>query len=227
MGDRHIVLVTRPEPGLSEALNELKKRGWQGMACPALEIKPSEPFPPLDCKAFLVTSGQALSALARQKRDKLLVVVGEKTASRARESGFVNILVASGNAASLETLCLARGLTGPDVVLACGQGMRGQDYGESLRVSLSVRSLYAYKVLRPEHLPPDALEAIEKEQTDSILFYSGETVVSFGVLCPLTTARHLKTVRAICYSESIAKRASALGVWSSVEVGAYPPVCLI
>lgn len=226
MGARRLVLVTRPEPGLSEALDELEKRGWQGLACPALEIIPSAPFPPLTCKAILVTSGQALPALMLQERDQLLLTVGAKTARRAYNMGFTNILSASGDAESLKILCLEQHLTGQDIILVCGQGWQGQDYGRKLSDALSVKSLCAYKVRRPHSLSPEALGALGAEQVESVLFYSGETVAAFMDLCPVQLRSSLKKVSAFCYSNAIAAKVSASGQWFRVFVAPYPPSCL-
>lgn len=225
MRSKRLVLVTRPEPGLSEVLEKLNRLGWQGVACPVFRIIHLAPFPPLDCKAILLTSGQALPALSEQPRSRMLFTVGEKTAERARQMGFVNVYAAGGNAESLKKTCLEQNLTGLEVVLARGQGWQRQDYGKEISEQLCVTSLCAYKVERVKKLPEEAIRGLHSEAVDSVMFYSGETFLSFMEICPKTTLTYLKNVRAVCYSEAIAHKALASGFWSSVLVSPYPLVC--
>lgn len=214
------MLVTRPEPGASEALERVDALGWRGLAAPSLTVQPLAPLAPFEnCSALLLTSAQALPALSRQPKERLLLAVGSATARRARAAGFENIRVAGGTAETLEALCRAEGLEGPEVILACGRGQDGRLYGGELAAALKARQVEAYRVARASSLPLDAVKALQTESVDAVLFYSSETVRAFLALCGLETRAVLKRVRAVCLSENIASRLER-NDWREIIIGA-------
>ncbi|UMM64661.1 uroporphyrinogen-III synthase [Aristophania vespae] len=221
---KRTILVTRPEPGLAESVSELENRGWDAIACPSLIIHHNQPFSNIDCDALLITSAQSLPALAMQSRDQFLLTVGEKTAFKARQQGFRNVCSARGNALSLIQLCKEKGLIGKKLILACGQGWRGQNYGDSLTESLQAQAIIAYKVERATFMPLKAQLALKEQKVAAILFYSAETLSAFMNLCPKELHETLKNVRAICYSKAIADKAAFYASWAAIEVATYPSI---
>ncbi|MBO6090702.1 MAG: uroporphyrinogen-III synthase, partial [Acetobacter sp.] len=98
------VIVTRPEPGLTETLLAVQKAGWDAYPSPSLCITLREllPLPPRTICAVLVTSGQAIPALCGKIPQEMpFYVVGDRTAERVRQAGFVNVRSANGNAEDL------------------------------------------------------------------------------------------------------------------------------
>lgn len=222
---RRTVLVTRPEPGLSETVQAVQSQGWQAVACPVMQMVHTAPIADRPCRAMLVTSSQALPFLAHQDRDRLLLTVGSRTAQRAEAMGFRHVEAASGTQEGLEALCRQKGLSGPDLMLACGRGRHGQRYGADLAESLGAQWVEAYQVQPMSCLPDAALTALAGEQVEAALFYSSETVSLFMELCPPDRREALMQCRAICLSQAIAGRVEAFHVWGRVEVG-EPPALL-
>lgn len=214
-----VVLVTRPEPGLSETVQAVRGQGWQAVACPVMQMVHMPPVAGRSCRAMLVTSSQALPFLVNQDRDRLLLTVGSRTAQRAEAMGFRQVEAASGTQESLEVLCRQKGVSGPNVMLACGRGRRGQPYGADLAEALGAQRFEAYQVQPMSGLSGEALAALREGRTATVLFYSSETVALFMELCPPELYEMLAQCRAICLSQAIAGRAEAFGVWGQIEVG--------
>ena len=216
---RQAVLVTRPEPGLSETVNAVQAQGWRAIASPLMTMRQMLPIADYPCRAMLVTSSQALPFLVNQDRDRLLLTVGNRTAQRARAMGFQRVEAASGTQEGLEALCRQKNLCGSGLLLACGRGRHGQPYGVDLAARLGAQWVEAYQVQPVEHLSGAALEALAIGELEAVLFYSSETVSLFMELCPPEFYDQLGQCRAICFSQAIAKRAEAMGQWGCIEVG--------
>ncbi|MFT8326370.1 uroporphyrinogen-III synthase [Gluconobacter oxydans] len=193
--------MTRPEPGLSATMAEVRALGWEAVACPMLDITTFEPVAPGEFRAVLVTSANALPALRDWPRDRLVVAVGAQTAARARQAGFMNVEAADGDARALAAFCRARGIMGPDVLLASGEG-----YGVDLARDLGVQRIEVYAACKREALPDDAAEALRGGRVDSVLLYSGKTAEAFREALGAEEVTALSAVRALCLSEAIAAR---------------------
>ncbi|WP_370544213.1 MULTISPECIES: uroporphyrinogen-III synthase [unclassified Gluconobacter] len=193
--------MTRPEPGLSATMAEVRALGWEAVACPMLDVTTFEPVAPGVFRAVLVTSANALPALRDWPRDRLVVAVGARTAARARRDGFVNVEAADGDARALAAFCRARGIMGADVLLASGAG-----YGVDLARDLGVQRGEVYVACKREALPDDAAEALRGGRVDSVLLYSGKTAEAFREALGAEEVTALSAVRALCLSEAIAAR---------------------
>lgn len=207
------VVVTRPEPGLSEAVRAVEQQGWRSVASPMLNIQRLGPLPVEPARALLVTSGQALPALLAWPRAQRIIAVGEKTAERARDMGFQEVDAAHGDAHALERYCRTERMMGADVLLVTGRG-----YGIDFARSLNVQRREVYDVQPVRALSECALQGLYEERVAAVLFYSGRTLDAFCAAVPEALKARLKTVRAVCLSSAIAERVSA-GAWRSVEYG--------
>ncbi len=216
---RQAVLVTRPEPGLSETVSAVQAQGWRAIASPLMTMCQRPPMADHPCRAMLVTSGQALPFLVNQNRNRLLLTVGSRTAQRAEAMGFRHVEAASGTQEGLEVLCRQKGLNGPGLLLACGRGRHGQPYGAELAAALGAQRVEAYQVQPAKCLSGAVLEALAAGQVGAVLFYSSETVSLFMELCPSELHEQLDQCRAICLSQAIARRAEEMGPWGCIEVG--------
>ncbi|MBE7212127.1 MAG: uroporphyrinogen-III synthase, partial [Gluconacetobacter diazotrophicus] len=134
------MLVVRPEPGAADTAAAVRERGFAVLVAPVQRIVPVELSLPdaalVRMQAVLVTSGQALPALAAL-RDALgerpLLAVGNATARRARDAGFAAVESAGGDAAALRRLAAAR--LRPErgkLLLASGRG-QGMELARGLR----------------------------------------------------------------------------------------------
>ncbi|WP_346266688.1 uroporphyrinogen-III synthase [Neokomagataea anthophila] len=210
---RSAVVVTRPEPGLSETVQAVEKRNWRAVASPMLNIQGMGVLPVEKARALLVTSGQALPALSEWPRTQAILAVGEKTALRARAMGFEDVAEAGGDADSLEHYCRGNGLMGTDIVLVTGRG-----YGVALAQSLGAVRREVYDVQLVDAITPGTVQVLQADCAEAVLFYSGRTVEAFCRAMPDALYARLKGVRALCFSQAIAERVPAED-WKTVEYG--------
>src|SRR5690242_15000488 len=102
------ILVTRPHPDNETTALALRARGFDVHLAPLLKFEPVAFQDAGETKygGVIVTSANAIRAIVPQLAElnllKLpLFAVGEHTAAAAREAGFVDVIVAGGDAAAL------------------------------------------------------------------------------------------------------------------------------
>lgn len=100
------VLITRAEPGASEAAQRIEALGLRALKSPVLAIqqRPDERLPDLQSLSGLVfTSANGVRAFADRSDDRNLATwcVGPATATAAREAGFATVHESVGNAVDL------------------------------------------------------------------------------------------------------------------------------
>ena len=217
------VLVTRPEPGLSETSAALRARGFEPVAASLFSIVRRErvaALPP-GVQAVLVTSAHALDGLDPARVPRLLAV-GDVTAARARAIGFSGVRSAGGDAGALLALCRRR-LAASDgaLLLACGEG-QGMRLAADLRAAgfrVMRRVVYAQ---RPASVLPEAgREALVSEGVVAATFMSASASQAFARLLPPVLRPVLRGVDALAISEGAARPVSALP-WRSVRVALRP-----
>ncbi len=220
------VLVTRPPPGLDETMRALAVLGHRPIAAPLLRVRSLSPAVPAHAQAILLTSGQAARPLASAAPHLLavpLLAVGDRTAARAREAGFLQIGSAGGDANDLAALVAAR-CRPPDgpLLLACGAS-HGLPLCRTLRAAgfrVARRCLYAAQPVR--RLPGPALEALNPAaRLDVALFFSRETATVFARLLSPRLQPALVATRAAAISHSAAEPLLGLG-WRLVEIASAP-----
>ncbi|MBB2189765.1 uroporphyrinogen-III synthase [Gluconacetobacter azotocaptans] len=218
------VLVTRPEPGLSETLAAVRALGWRPYAAPMLRIgiRPLA-LPGGRMQAVLLTSGQAIAALpGRIPPDMPILAVGEATARRAREAGFGDVTTAGGTAEAL--LGLARTRLDPrhgSLLLATARGYGGVLVSGLRQAGFQVSRRCVYTVEPVGRLGGDILDALAQGAVEAALFYSAETARQFLAALPPDAAGRLGGVRAVAIS---AATASALGGarWRAIDIADRP-----
>ena len=230
MSRRRGVLVTRPEPGLSETMAALDGMGFGAVAAPLLSIRPLRPVLPGQVQAILLSSGQAvapLAALAPHLLSAPLLAVGDATAARARAAGFEAAGSASGDAALLAATAASRfDPRGGPLLLACGQGQGREPAAALRRAGFRVlrRCVYAARpVLR---LPAPVLASLASGGLDAALFFSADTAAVFVRLLPPRLHGSLATLRAMAISARAAEPLRAL-CWRSVASAASPDAAAV
>lgn len=208
---RQAVLVTRPEPGLTGTLEDVRRLGWSAIACPMLDVRAYAPIAVRECVAVAITSANALVALQDWPRDQRIVAVGSSTAARARDMGFQWVEAADGDACSLAAYCHSHNLTGPSLLLACGEG-----YGLDLAEELNASRVSVYGVTKNVRLTDAAREALLRHEAEAVVFYSGKTADAFMEALEEQDRKILSGVRALCLSEAIAARLTEKD-WRAVE----------
>ncbi|WP_237442381.1 uroporphyrinogen-III synthase [Saccharibacter sp. 17.LH.SD] len=225
MNERCKVLVVRPEPGLSETMIQVQEQGWEAIACPVMDIRPSPVFSEWPGHSIAITSAHALPALAKQPKDRLLLTVGEKTAQKVRKAGFLRVDAASGDRASLGALCREKGLLGDGLTFACGRGWRGQAYSAEVARDLGARWVEAYRVERIRSLPDEAYRALLDGEVEAVLFFSVENAVLFQENLTPEIRMQLRGVRALCFSDAIMESVCSYAVWR--ETAARNPLDIL
>ncbi|MBB2156219.1 uroporphyrinogen-III synthase [Gluconacetobacter diazotrophicus] len=219
------VLVTRPEPGLADTMAAVERLGWQAHAMPALRIEPimDAVLPLARTQAVLLTSGQAIAALAgRVRPDIPILAVGAVTARRMRDAGFTDVTVAAGTAADLADLARDRLDPGAGSLLVPTAPTYGQDLAVALRrAGFRVSRRCVYRV-RPAGAPDAAVRtALAGGVIDAALFYSAETARQFLRHLPAGGHAALRNIRAIAISQST-EAALSTATWRAIQVAARP-----
>ncbi|MBC4017624.1 uroporphyrinogen-III synthase [Siccirubricoccus deserti] len=169
------VLITRPEPGAAETAQRVAALGWRPLLAPALVLA-SRPFTmPPAAQALLLPSRAAARSLVPDafRAGMPVLAVGEATAAEVRSRGFVNVVAADGDAASLARLAAATldPAAGP-LLLAVGAGY-GQELARALRVlGFRVTRRIAYAAKPAATLPEAARLALDQGEVVAALFFS-------------------------------------------------------
>ena len=185
------VLVTRPAPDHATTAKTLRGDGFEVLLAPMLRFEPVAFKPESDVSfdAILVTSGNALSALAETpSRQRWLTTplyaVGERTAQAARDLGFVRVTAASGDGASLRDLVVAQSRAGALQKAAKLLYLAAEDRAVDLDHELSplgfdVVTVTTYRMVATPHLPADVCAAFAAGHIEAVLHYSGRSAHAF------------------------------------------------
>ncbi|WP_246387374.1 uroporphyrinogen-III synthase [Gluconacetobacter sacchari] len=223
-GARPAVLVTRPEPGLSETMAAVTALGWHAVAMPALRAEPTlhAPLPVRGVRAILVTSGQAVTALAGLVPAEMpILAVGAATARRARAAGFAHVRAAGGTAEALAGLARARWRPADGALMLATAPGYGLDLATVLRrdgFRIVRRCVYRIRPARPD---PEVLRASVGRGVEAALFFSAETARRFVRDLPRDVREALRDARAIAISDRAAE-ALATVPWREIVRAASP-----
>ena len=226
---RRGILITRPEPGLSETARAVAAMGLEAVPCPLLRIRARRPrLPPATAlHAILLTSGQAVAPLAAAAAADTalmrlpLLAVGDATAARARAAGFTRTLSAAGDAAELEALVRATLPPGARLLLATADRQGGAIARELRRAGYPVHRRVVYGAEPVRRLPVAALAGLRSGGIAACLFFSAETARNFERLCPVSLHQALGVMRAVAISPAVGAALAGLP-WQSVQIAAHP-----
>lgn len=202
----------------------MRALGWRPYAAPMLRIGAHPLALPVGRpQAVLLTSGQAIAALAgRMPPDMPVLAVGEATARRAREAGFGDVMAAGGTAGAL--LDLARARLDPRrgaLLLATAQGYGGALVSGLRQAGFRVNRRCVYTVEPAGRLGGDVLDALAQGAVEAALFYSAETARQFLAALPQDATARLCGVRAVAISAATAS-ALAEATWRGIDVADHP-----
>ncbi|GBQ96886.1 uroporphyrinogen-III synthase [Acetobacter nitrogenifigens DSM 23921 = NBRC 105050] len=220
--DHRGVLVTRPEPGLTETMAALRERGWRPYAAPALTIAPRRVEPQQRIAAAILTSGQAVDALSSSLPVSTQVfTVGDATARTVERAGFRTVISANGNAHDLFQL-VATTLTpeaGP-LLLLSGQA-QALPLARTLRAAgYTVRRRVAYAAVAVERLPVPVTEALHRGKVNVVMAYSARSAAATMRALELAKIR-VCDLTGVAISENTATIMRAAG-FRTVAVAAHP-----
>ena len=221
------VLVTRPKTDAERTATHLKALGHEAIVAPLLEIRFCEgPEIALDgVQAILATSANGVRALAKRttRRDIPLYAVGMQSAEAARQSGFADVCDASGDAAALAELTIARlePKRGALFYAAAAQ-TRGGLAEELAAKGFDIRCETLYEAVAATAFPEDAQKALASGAVDAALIFSPRTARIFGELAARANVpKASPNLRVLCISEAAAREIRPFG-FRHVEAAVRP-----
>ena len=206
------MLVTRPEPDASDTAARLRALDLEPCICPllAFEALPASLPEPRGFAAIALTSANALRALdARGALDGYRAIrtfcVGERTAGRARDLGFTDVVTAGGTLADLAERLAHAGLPGP-VFYPTAREPSG-DLAKSLApYGVMVITTHVYGMNPIAGLPDPVRHDLASGAIGAALFYSRRTAETFVGLVGDALGREARArLGALCLSEAVAE----------------------
>lgn len=212
------VLVTRAQPAAQRTANAVAARGWQPVVVPLLAIEsvPAIPLPDEDWAAVVLTSANALPALAPFWHLPLYTV-GDATAEAARAAGHENVRSARGDVHDLARLLMRDPPDGP--VLHLSGEQVAADLAELLMdTDIVVHRHVAYRAVAATALPDDVRDLLATSRLAASLFFSPRGAATFA---QLAAGLDVRPVRALCLSANVANALADLA-FARVDVAAAP-----
>lgn len=185
------VLVTRPHPDDETTASGLRARGYEVLQAPMLRFEPVAFSDDEDGQygAVIVTSANAVRGLTPQLKNSRLLklplfAVGEHAAAAARAAGFENVFSASGDAASLRDLVLARARTkelkkSRPLLYLAGADLARDLGGELGERGFTVVTHTTYRMTPVAGLPRETCEAFAANRVEAVLHYSRRSARAF------------------------------------------------
>ena len=185
------VLVTRPHPDDETTASGLRARGYEVLQAPMLRFEPVAFSDDEDGQygAVIVTSANAVRGLTPQLKNSRLLklplfAVGEHAAAAARAAGFANVFSASGDAASLRDLVLARARTkelkkSRPLLYLAGADLARDLGGELGERGFTVVTHTTYRMTPVAGLPRETCEAFAANRVEAVLHYSRRSARAF------------------------------------------------
>ena len=218
------VLVTRPEPDAALFAGALKEHGLTPLVSPLMEIEFDEarPFCLEGVSAIAFTSANGVRAVAgRVGLDRSLPVfaVGALTAREAKEAGFDDVRVASGDVTTLADLIAAdQGYDREGVISHVAGSHRAGDLVSLLAArEVPVRRDVLYEAKAVTSLRPDLVRRLQEAPPEWAAFFSPRTARLFMKL--IEDAGCLEAIgqmRAACLSPQIAAALPAAH-WADIQ----------
>jgi uroporphyrinogen-III synthase len=185
------ILLTRPQADAERTAAALRARGHDVVVAPLLELEllfgadlGAGPW-----AALLVTSGNAVRALAGHKRrDELrgtrVFTVGDRTAEAMRDCGFADVTSAAGNVNDLAAVVAARLQPPARLLYLAGEERSGDLAGLLRQKNFTVDTVLVYRAVAAADLPRAAAAALTAG-VDGVFHFSRRSAEAY-----LDAARH-------------------------------------
>jgi uroporphyrinogen-III synthase len=179
------LLVTRPEADAARTADLLRARGHTVLVAPLLRMQVSDAEVGPDPAAVLLTSANAVRALATHPRREALLplpafAVGARTADAARAAGFAEVTAGDGDAQALAALIAAdRRSAGGTLLHLAGEERAGDLAGALAARGFSVRTVVLYRMVAADTFPPAVAGALADGSLDGVLHYSRRSAEIF------------------------------------------------
>ena len=220
------VLITRHALAAANLAEILEADDFETEREPLLEIHfDSEPVSVDGVQAFIVTSANGATALARGTDDREIpaFAVGSATAVTLENEGFKNVQIGGGNVDALvESVATELSPDQGDLVHVSGDHIAGDLAAALSTKGFSVRREILYRAETPTALSAATIKSLTGHNIDVVLFFSPRTAETFANLVSVANlANEFKAVAAICLSEAVADPVRKLG-WQQIEIAERP-----
>jgi uroporphyrinogen-III synthase len=167
------VLVTRPLAQGEATAARLRKLGHEALVAPLLTIRRTgDPPPETSFDALVVTSSNAVGALAAFDRTLPVFAVGERTASLVREAGFDAVLAGKNDGEALAGLVGSTLSPRTHLLHVAGRDRKSEPGASLTQAGFAVDTFVAYEAVPVETLPIDLERALAERALDAALHYS-------------------------------------------------------
>ncbi|QWG13442.1 uroporphyrinogen-III synthase [Bradyrhizobium sediminis] len=185
------VLVTRPHPDDATTAARLRGRGYEVLQAPVLRFEPVAFHDDMDARysAVIVTSASAVRSIEHHLKGHRLLelplfAVGQHTADAARRAGFTHVISASGDAAGLRDLVLARMKAkelkkASTLLYLAGADLARDLAGELGESGLRVVTQTTYRMVPVGSLPREVCDAFAANRIEAVLHYSRRSARAF------------------------------------------------
>lgn len=222
--------VTRPQPDADAQAEALRALGHEAIVEPLLDVvyHDAAPLPLDDAQALIVTSRNAVRALAR--RDELvrlrtlpLFAVGAGTAKAAQVAGFARIIAGDGDAEALVATVVAQCRPQAGVLLHAAGAHLAYDLKAALEgFGFRVAQAVLYTTTARTTLGPALLSAIRSGALDGVILMSPRSARSYvAVIERYELAAAARRLRHYCLSPAIAN-ALPQSIMHDIVVAARP-----
>ena len=214
------VLLTRPIDDARRIAPLIEARRFVPVYAPFLRVHTRAAALPRGVQALLVTSARALDGVSPWPVPVL--AVGDATAARARQVGFMNVTSARGDAAALADLAACSLDPGAGKLLLLSGAGQGGAIAAALRMSgFPVLRRVTYAAVPVRRFPAAAGVALREDRLHAAIFLSGETAAAFARLLPPLLTAHLPGVLALAIGKSAADALKPLP-WRDIRLAATP-----
>ena len=221
------LLITRPRADAEKLAQALETRGHDVRVEPLLTIRPIPGAVPdlAGVQAILLTSANALPALASADPGRPVFAVGEASARAARAAGCGDVRAAGGDGASLARLIIAQCRPADGALLHLAGTEVRPGLAEALRAAgFAVRRQAVYRAVAATALSQPVIAAIGARAIDAVLLFSPRSAAIFADLIDgHGLSDCLRQTEAICLSDAVAAACRRLS-WATVRVAAHPAV---
>ena len=171
------VLVTRPRAQAEATAARLAALGHVALVAPLLEIVRTAERPPRGpFDAVIVTSANAVPALASFDKTAPAFAVGQRTALLLREVGFTDVRSAQGDAAAVAKLASRSLKRDARLLHVAGRDRKLEPAASLVRAGFTVETFVAYEAVAAKAVPETMAIALHGGSLDAALHYSRRTV---------------------------------------------------
>jgi uroporphyrinogen-III synthase len=220
------VLVIRPEPDATRTAALLERSGHQALVAPVLRTEWLQPELPDGAALVVLTSANAVRALAGRAGPFLAtptVAVGAATAAAARAAGFLSVVSADGTAVDVAATVARLDLPAGAAVFYPAAEEPSDPLDERLaRFGLKVTVVPVYRTVAVEAWPAAAVAAVAAGDVDVVQVMSRRSGAALAALVARhgiqSTARRI-SIHAIAHQAVPSDLAAAFG---SVTIATAP-----